>query len=98
MTLRFPPFQVVPFGCEWLVRCAECGEVEQVHSESSGRQAGREHQRWTHPTDEEQELDRLRAYEYGVEMLAYCVRCGHEGHRGPECPTVTPDLLKEHRA
>lgn len=103
MTVRWPPFQVVPFGTDLMVRCAECGDVQQIdtrwglHGEgaaSVARQTGREHQRWTHPTEEEQMLDHLREYEFGGEMDKFCARCGVEGHKGRDCPVVTPGLLK----
>lgn len=90
---RWPPYQVVPFGSEFIVRCGECGDLEQVHSVRSGRWTGHEHQRWSHPTEEEQEADRLRDYEFS-HMDGYCPRCGHEGHDGKDCPNVHPGLLK----
>lgn len=90
---RWPPFQVVPFGSAWMVRCAECGDLKQVGSVSEGRHEGRDHQRWEHPTDEEREQDDLRDFET-YHMDGTCPRCGHDGHDGDACPTVTPDLLK----
>lgn len=100
--VRQPPFQVVPYGKDLMVRCAECGDLRQVSvlspdtrdgAEREARAVGRDHQRWTHPTEEEQMLDHLRLYEF-QHMDGYCARCGHEGHEGKDCPTVTPDLLR----
>lgn len=93
MTVRWPPFQVVPFGNAFLVRCAECGEVEQVGNRREGQHSGRQHQRWEHPTDEEREADALRAFETW-HMDGYCERCGHDDHDSRGCPIVTPDLLR----
>lgn len=88
---RWPPFQVVAYGCEFMVRCAECGDLAQVHGESYGRFVGRDHQRYTHATEDEATADRIRAVEWD---LPGCTRCGHEDHESRDCPTVTPDLLK----
>jgi hypothetical protein len=85
---------VTPFGWDFIVRCTECGEINQVHSRQQGKDEGRDHQRWSHPTDEEREQDGLRNYEWSEHMESYCARCGVKGHRGRDCTTVTPDLLK----
>lgn len=91
--MRDPPFTVERFGCEFIVSCSVCGQLEQTHSAGDGRRIGRSHQRWEHPTDDEREQDQLRQFEE-YHMDGTCPRCGHDGHAGADCPTVTPDLLK----
>lgn len=93
MSARWPPFRLAPFGSTFMVRCSICGDVEQVADRRQGRWAGQQHQRWTHPTDEEREADALRDFEE-YHMDGFCERCGHEGHEGAGCPIVTPDLLR----
>lgn len=89
-----PVVTIEPFGRAWTVTCEECGLVKQIATEALAKSERRDHLRWTHPTEEQAEQDRLIQFEYGDEMKGHCDRCGQAGHEGKACPTIQPYLLK----
>lgn len=47
--------------------------------------------------DEEPDVDEVE-YDISHEdnlVWKYCERCGHEGHKGVDCPNVQPWMLKD---
>lgn len=49
-----------------------------------------------HRPDEEPDVDEVEQdwREYERCVRGTCERCGHEGHEGKDCPTITPLLLR----
>lgn len=92
MTHRWPYQRVVEYGSIFMAQCAECGDVERAHSRDAAKGYSKEHLRIVHPTEEQQEADRLGVAE---SELPGCSRCGHEDHASASCPFVQPYLLKD---
>lgn len=86
---REPRVWVEPYGSNWMLKCAVCGDVEQISGSRGYALSCRyDHKRDAHPTEEEQTKERVRAVLHG--RLPMCRHCGRDKGHDPACPKAQP--------